>query len=66
MCEKGLPSTRDSWEIEEDLRAFQRVRTILKDKDRLDDLKKLAKDKTVETEANALIVDGDLQSALGL
>lgn len=57
---------RSSWEIEEDLRAIQRVRLIMRDKERIAEVKELARAKQDELDANGYIIDGDMQQALGL
>ena len=66
MVEEKVRPVRDSWEIEEDLRAVKRVICIFGDKERLADMQKLAKDKINDEKSLELIVDGDIKGALGL
>ena len=63
---KGMMRKRERWEIEDDLRAIQRTKEILTNKERLVEVQELAKEKQEEQKTNNFIVEGDLQSALGL
>jgi len=65
-CDKDVVRPRDSWEIEEDLRAVKRTLAIFKDKERLKDMTNLAKEKKSEEESLDLLADGDIKGALGL
>lgn len=56
---------RDEREIKDDLRAFERVIAILKDKERFKDVQDLIrKDKEAQKSLD-FVADGDLQKALG-
>jgi len=65
-CQGKGKAKRDEWEIREDYEAVLRTRLILKDDERLADVKEYAKGKSEDVDANASMADGDMQSALGL
>lgn len=65
-CVAEKPKARDSWEIEEDLRAVKRTLAVFKDKERLADMTALAKEKKSEEESLDFLADGDIKGALGL
>jgi len=60
------PKQRDEWEIKEDYRAVKRAMAIFKDKDRLEDVQKMIKDKKSDEKALDSIAEGDIKAALGL
>lgn len=66
MVKEDEVKVRDHWEIEEDLRAVKRTLAIFKDKERLADMTKLAKEKKSEEESLEFLADGDIKGALGL
>ncbi len=64
--EVAKTTARNSYEIEEDLRAVTRTLAIFKDKERLEDMTSLAKEKKTEEESLDFLADGDIKGALGL
>jgi len=65
-CGSITGKKRDEWEIKDDLRAIKRALAVLKDKDRMVDVKELIKSKKEIEDSLDALMDGDLTKALGM
>ena len=57
---------RDEWEIKEDLHCVKRALKVFKDKERLEDVKNLIKEKKADEVSLEAILDGDMKKAIGI
>ncbi|MDQ7044723.1 MAG: hypothetical protein Q9M40_07080 [Sulfurimonas sp.] len=60
------PAKRNEWEIKDDLRAVKHAMMVFKDKERLEEVQELIKQKKDDQVSLDAIADGDMKKALGL